>query len=717
MGDIYDEDHRNLMAHRNKERNATARDIGDIPECANPERRDACRNDFKLFCETYYPLIYYFGWSNDHLEAIERIEKAVIEGEMFALAMPRGQGKTTMSETACQWAILYGHRRYVVLIGATQHESDKMLESIRTDFESNEELIADHPMALWPIKKLERVSQRAKGQTYHGKATHIGWKGSEMVMPTIDGSPCSGSVVVANGLTGAIRGKKHKTASGESLRPDSVVVDDPQTDESALSVQQCNDRERLLMGAVRGLAGPGKRMAGIMPCTIITPGDLADRMLDRKRHPEWHGKTTSLLRTLPINISDEDAKKNGSPASWDAYGQIRDEAMREDRSPQAANDYYVKHREWLDEGAESSWPERFDEGDISAIQFAMNIYLTSKEVFFAEYQNQPMAREESVVKLKAQEVATRVNGHDRLIVPTWAHTVTAMIDVQQDALYYCVAAWGDGFGGAVIDYGTWPEQPTRNFTLKTVRRTIKDSTGEATLDSMLYKALGKLVGDLAGARYVGDDGSQHAISRLLIDANWGESTDCVYQFCRQSPHSSLVTPSHGRGITASNVPLNDTKRKKGEKMGHYWRVPPAKGARGHIRHVMYDTNYWKSFIANGLSCAIGGHGAIMLYQGDHHHHQNFSEHMVAEYSVRTQGRGREVDEWKVKPQRPDNHWFDCLVGCAVGASMEGIGTHRKAPTMVAPRQAPRQTRRSAQTAVAQSRQRNTGGGFMDGFSF
>ena len=30
-----------------------------------------------------------------------------------------------------------------------------------------------------------------------------------------------------------------------------------------------------------------------------------------------------------------------------------------------------------------------------------------------------------------------------------------------------------------------------------------------------------------------------------------------------------------------------------------------------------------------------------------------------------------MDEWKAKPGHPDNHWLDCLVGCAVAASMCG----------------------------------------------
>jgi hypothetical protein len=30
-----------------------------------------------------------------------------------------------------------------------------------------------------------------------------------------------------------------------------------------------------------------------------------------------------------------------------------------------------------------------------------------------------------------------------------------------------------------------------------------------------------------------------------------------------------------------------------------------------------------------------------------------------------------LDEWKLRPEAHDNHWFDGIVGCAVAASMEG----------------------------------------------
>jgi hypothetical protein len=61
-------------------------------------------------------------------------------------------------------------------------------------------------------------------------------------------------------------------------------------------------------------------------------------------------------------------------------------------------------------------------------------------------------------------------------------------------------------------------------------------------------------------------------------------------------------------------------------------------------------------------------------------HQLLAEHLTAEYRVKTEARGRAVDEWKAKPGNPDNHWLDCLVGCAVAGSMQGavlFGTDQK----------------------------------------
>ena len=49
-----------------------------------------------------------------------------------------------------------------------------------------------------------------------------------------------------------------------------------------------------------------------------------------------------------------------------------------------------------------------------------------------------------------------------------------------------------------------------------------------------------------------------------------------------------------------------------------------------------------------------------------------AEQLTSEYRVKTEGRGRTVDEWRLRVASSDNHWLDGLVGCAVAASMEGV---------------------------------------------
>ncbi len=101
-----------------------------------------------------------------------------------------------------------------------------------------------------------------------------------------------------------------------------------------------------------------------------------------------------------------------------------------------------------------------------------------------------------------------------------------------------------------------------------------------------------------------------------------------------------------------------------------------------VRHVVYDTNYWKSFIHARLAVPMGDAGCLSLFGRKPEPDRLFSEHLTAEYKVRTEGRGRTVDEWKIKPTQPDNHWFDGIVGCAVAASVQGVslpGTESREP--------------------------------------
>lgn len=656
---------------RAAEESRVGRDIGDIPPVANSERKAAARADFRRFCEAYFPQRFTLPWSRDHHKVIAKIEEAVLQGGLFAMAMPRGSGKTTLCECAVLWSLLTGAHPFVFLIGSCEDHALAMLENLKSELMHNDLLLEDFPEAVYPIRCLENQSRRCVGQIHHGRSTYISWNADQLILPTVPGSRASAAIIRVAGLTGNLRGAVHTRPDGRRVRPSLVILDDPQTDQSARSPSQCAYRESILAGAVLGLAGPGKKISGIMPCTVIRPGDMADNMLDRDKHPQWQGERTKMVYEFPRNEK-----------RWEEYAAIRAEELRADRGIKAATEFYRQHQEEMDEGAVIAWPERFNYDEASAIQHAMNLKLQDEAAFFAEYQNEPLPEDVGDGEvLTPDDVAAKTNGMKRAEVAIGASRLTMFIDVQQKALFYAVVAWEEDFTGYVIDYGSYPDQQRPFFTLRDARRTLAMQARGAGLEGSIYAGLETLVGDYLGREWRRDDGAYVKIDRCLVDANWGSSTDVVYQFCRQSKHAASLLPSHGRFVGASSIPFTEYRRKRGDRVGHNWRVPNVAGKRA-IRHVVYDTNYWKSFLYARLAVPMGDKGCLSLYGDRPDPHRLIAEHVCAEYRVKTEGRGRVVDEWKIRPEQFDNHWLDCLVGCAVAASLEGAvlpGTDATAP--------------------------------------
>jgi len=659
------------VATRNRVLSEAGREIGEIPTVSDPAQKVRAERDFRFFCERYFPQSFHLAWSQDHLKVIARIEQAILQGGLFALAMPRGSGKSTLAECAALWAVLFGHRPFVALIGASEVHAVEMLDSIKMELENNDLLEADFPEVVFPIRSLDGIANRCSGQLYKGERTHIGWTANEVVLPSMPGSKASAAIIKVTGITGRIRGLKYKRADGQSVRPSLVILDDPQTDESARSLSQCATRERILAGAVLGLAGPGKKISGIMPCTVIRPGDMADNILDREKHPEWNGERTKMILRFPSNEK-----------LWAKYAEVRAESLRVHGDMREATAFYEANRALLDEGALIAWPERFNYDEASAIQHAINLKLQDEAAFFAEYQNEPLPEKgiEDEGLLTADQIAGKLNGMKRGEIPIGANHLTAFIDVQGKLLYWIIAAFEEDFTGTVIDYGAYPDQQRHYFTLRDAQKTLQTVASGTGLEGAIYAGLESLTAEILNREWRRDDGAMMRVERCLIDANWGTTTDLVYQFCRQSPHAAVLLPCHGRFVGAASLPFSEYKRRRGDRIGLHWRIPNVQGKRA-VRHALFDTNFWKSFIHARLAVSMGDRGSLSLFGRDPVAHRLLAEHLTAEYRVRTEGRGRVVDEWRLRPDAHDNHWLDGLVGCAVAASIQGAilpGTDAKA---------------------------------------
>lgn len=647
---------RERAALESRAASADARDIAPLPPCLHLRRKLAASKSFKRFCETYFRDVFYLKWSAIHLQVIEKIERVITNGEIFALAMPRGSGKTTLFQIAVLWAAITGRVEMVVLIAANAARASQLLEDIKIWIETNDLLYEDFPEVCYPIRRLERVALRARAQTLDGEPTRIGWKAAELVLPTVAGSKSSGVCIRTAGTRGSdLRGLSFTRPDGRKVRPTLAFVDDPQTRESAQSATQTDNLEKILKADVLGMAGPGRKCACCIATTVIAQGDVAERLLDRVSNPEFRGERYKLLTSPPTNVD-----------LWDQYRQIRENELQNDGDGSKATAFYKKNRKAMDAGAVSSWPERYNVGEISAIQCAMNLKFRDELAFLSEYQNEPPEIDSRAAVLTPEVVleASRSRG----VIPASAHFLTAFVDVHKNLLFWTLCAWSDRFDGSVIDYGTYPKQRRARFTLNDARPTLADVAPHAGLEGQIYAGLTSLAAELFDAEYKRDDGSLIEIDRLMIDANWGSMTETVYQWIKESGRRSKIFPSHGRYFGAKSRAFGDINIKRGDRAGLHWRIP-AESTRSGLRRVLIDTNYWKSFIYARLTTPPGDPGRLSI-NGTARENALFLDHLTAEKRTPVEANGRRVDEWSAIPER-DNHWLDCLVGCAVGASIQG----------------------------------------------
>lgn len=652
------------MAAKSRARSEKGREIGPLPEVVNPRRKARCKKDPRLFAATYFPEKFNIKFSSDHLKALALMKGCVLAGGLFALAMPRGSGKTTLSEVVAIWAVLYGHRRFVVVIGSMGDAAAEILERIKAALETNELLAEDFPEVCYPLRMLEQITQRAKGQTLDGEPTRIGWHRRQVVLPTVAGSAASGSIIRVSGLTGRVRGMSHAVPGGATIRPDLALCDDPQTDASARSPTHTQKRMGIISKAVLGLAGPGKKIAAFLLVTVIARGDLADQFLDRKAHPQWQGVRTKMLYRPPDNIG-----------LWEEYARLRSESFRNGNDGREATEFYLANRAAMDAGAEVAWPERFEPDEVSGLQHAMNLKFRDEAAFAAEYQNEPPDPLAAVQteNLTPDQVAGKLNNIPRGVVPRECSRLTAMVDVQQRILFWAVCGWDDRYGGAVVDYGTFPEQPVAYFGAADPSAPLDrhpDLAGLPDLGAKIYAGLGHVAARIFGRSWPRDGGGEARADLCLIDANWGQSKPAVYDFCRRSPYAAFLLPSHGRYVGPNVAPMDLWKVSPGSGVlaGTSWRLDPG----GAGRHVTFDTNHWKSFTSARFRTPPGSPGCLSLFGADPFAHRLFADHCTAEFAETLASPARRIEAWKMRPGRSENHWWDCVVGAAVAASVRGL---------------------------------------------
>jgi len=676
--DLRYERHKREAAERQRQISAAGREIGDLPPVFDPERKEACSRNLRLFLETYCAPAVRLGWSKDHLELIEALQDVLLHGGQLAVGMPRGTGKTTIVILSILWAIIYGHHRFIALIAATDPKAKKALAALRKQVETNTVLLEDFPEVCFPVRCLKGITNKQAGQTYQGINTSIQWGKEEIIFPTIEGSPASGALIVVGGITGAIsRGPQHTLDTGEVLRPSVALIDDFQTRESAKSPQQVSDRLDIIEADIAGMAGPDQGIALLATVTVIYPDDGADQLLDVDKNPDWNGIRKKFLIRPPDNLE-----------LWEEYKEHRRQSLRTYRDIRLATQFYKDHREEMDKGAEVSWENRFryqtkevdgeeiETREISAIQHAMEWMLVKPAAFASEMQNEPLAGSNNAKGwLSAKEIENKTHGLKRERIPQLLHNSTRLVehlDVHDDLLYWALGALTEEGSCALADYGTYPKQRSRYFQKADCRKTMRVAHKGIGVDGAIRASLLKHCKDHLDRTWKGEDGvEEFKLDLLLIDCGHKPEVvnSAVIELLKEPAYKGRVMLCRGFGVRASETPFAERRHPKGTKMGNHCYEPPKK-TRLEAPRLNVDTNFWKTETQDRWATGFGEPGCLSLFKGGDH--QGIAEHQTAEVASENLSKGRTVWEFRQLPR--DNHWFDNVVNLLAGASYRGCDT-------------------------------------------
>lgn len=631
---------------------AKGREIGRIPNVKNPFRVWAC--SFSLL---RFGLDYFLGPqkmlsrppSPRMVRFVDALEQTIRFGGNRHVRWPRGKGKSTWLKIAAVWALVFGYRRFVVVIAATRPMAEVAVDEIWKFCSEDQDFAADFPEFAVPLADVSLTPQRCKVQTYMGKKTHIceNAKYSFKRFAALEGYPATGGIIAARGADQAIRG-----LNIDSHRPDFIFLDDPQTDEDAKSTGpdgRVDKIEKRIQGALLGLGETNRMIAAVMASTPIEPGDISERYADPERHGEWLTTTEKLVAKF-------------GPKEWiTAY-------LRELAKDNAAHDvlltrssaWYAEHRDEIERGSEMMDDQDFDpQFEVSAYQHALiRLHTMKSKAFYAECQMRP-SRAQGVFRLEASKVAKQLNGYPFGAVPPQCdHGIVAFCDVNDIVgLRWEIMAFGEGRVTATLAYGRYPAEG----------RLYPEGTPLSAIAAYLKPAMRQVAAAIRSARFVRSDGSEAKVSAICFDGGW--QTETVALVCSEISGKDGVYVVWSKGFDSKHYSRNLHEKAKvtegcrAAEECHTWIT-----ANGP--YLAFNSDYWRevsqsSFLAPSLSLSSSS-----LWGNDENLHYDYAGEIAAEQLESKISDTRYGDIWKWKITG-DNHYGDAHAGCLAFGAIRG----------------------------------------------
>lgn len=621
-------------------------------------RRAACAKSLIEFKRTYFPHLAYLEPGEFQYERLRMIEHMIRYGGRQAKAEPRGSAKSTDAIIAALWALLYGYKKHFMVIRASAPEAHEMIKDVKAELETNEALLEDFPEVCAPIRALDGAAQRAAQQTHEGERTHLAYQADRIILPKIAMSkpkgkkaiysPASGAVLSTAGITGKIRGRKIARH-----RPDFVLLDDIEEEESVESEALTKKHEKTITSSIGGLGGPGKSVATLWLGTILKRGCLIDRYTDRKEKPIWQGKRQSALIKWPSSAAMQ---------LWAKYEELYCEGKGSGNDPDAreACRFYAANREAMDAEAEVAWPANFKmepvsdgtPSELSALQGLMNQRIDLGETaFLTEYQNDP-PDPEGESGLTAEVVASRLSLYPPRVIPQdYDFKLVQGIDIRGREIHFIVDALKADGSSATIDYDIITvDAPAGD--LRNPRSSVRPA-----LERQILNALQSRKEVMDAHPYKTVEGTTVDVALTLVDSGW--LPDIVYIFCRQAGARFRATKGNqaALGNTKFSMPI---KAGPGVTLGRQWYAK-----RQNDGTALYHLNadHWKMEAQERYSQSPDTPGAAMWFGNNAKEHSLISKHIIAE-------------RWDVEANKFNvlsrfNHFLDCKAMCRAAANMVG----------------------------------------------
>lgn len=634
-------------AERQQRHRAAMRELGEIPPCGNPDLRERCRTSLLAFATAYclsdgeHKRMLKRLPSRRMLGFVSDLEKTIVHGGEKHVRWPRGKGKSTWVKIGAMWAMLYGYRRFCVMISATKPMAEEATAEIWRRIAEDPLFLRDFPEFAVPLADVAFTSQRMRLQTYHGTKTHIAdsVRFAYKRFAIVDGYPNTGCIIAARGADQAIRG-----LNIDSNRPDFLFIDDPQDDVAARSPRRVSEIEDRINGALIGLGETSRRIAAVMASTPIEPDDVSERFADADRHPEWITSTERFV----VSWGREDLVT--------AYlAELRKDHAEKDPLMRHARAFYEAHRAEIEEGAEMMDPDDFDcNVEMSAYHHALNMLDAMKRKRFESEMQMRPTRSQGVYKLDPTLVASRTNGFPFGVVPPkCSRGCVAFVDINDIAgLRWGIMAFGPGRVAAVVAYGKYPRKG----------RLYPEGTPPGAIPMFLGPAIRDVANAITECALHTPDGKPVKVKAICFDGGWQTAT--VAHECARLNAARGFDVGWSKGFSwRSYRPGHASEDERGE-----WSHV-ARSDNG--RFLAFNADYWRETAQTAFLNAPLTPSSCSFWGSDIFEHYDFACEVCAERLVAKFTRPDNQTQWDWK-KIGENHFGDVLSGCMMFASKRGI---------------------------------------------